>query len=88
MKELQAENGTRKKSGGRPLSRERKPGKKIHLGILVTPEMKRRIEEISAVTGRSQSQEAELRIEQSFWLDDLLKARLISARVPAKGREG
>ena len=87
MVELRKQNGTHKRTG-RPLKRKHMPGEKVHLGVLVTPETKRRLEDITAVNGRSLSGEAEMRLERSFWLDDLLKARLISARVPAKGREG
>ena len=51
--------------GGRP-GREPQAGERVHLGIRVTPEMKRRLEEASAGNGRSQSQEAEFRLERSF----------------------
>jgi hypothetical protein len=57
--------------GGRP-RREPEPGERVHLGIRVTPELKGRIEEAAASKGRSQSQEAEFRIERSFDRTELL----------------
>jgi hypothetical protein len=62
----------RKGRGGRPRKKEPESGDKVHLGIRVTPEMKARLEEIAATTGRSQSQEAELRLARSFERQDLL----------------
>jgi hypothetical protein len=56
----------------------------VQLGVRVTPEMFERIKAECAANGRSQSQEVEMRLEHSFWLDDMLKARLISVRVPAE----
>jgi hypothetical protein len=76
-------NGERKKAIGRPRIRMPADNERMHLGIRVTPEMKRRLLETSEANGRSLSQETELRIQQSFWLEDLLRARLISARIPA-----
>jgi hypothetical protein len=51
--------------GGRP-RREPEPGERVSLGLRVTPDMKRRLDEAAAKSGRSQSQEAELRLERSF----------------------
>jgi hypothetical protein len=45
------------------------PGKRAALGLKVTAQVKRRLDEAAKSNGRTQSQEAELRIEQSFWLD-------------------
>jgi hypothetical protein len=59
---------------GRPPLREPEDSERFQIGVRVTPEMKRRL----AANGRSISQEAEMRIQQSFWLEDLLKARLLS----------
>src|SRR4029079_5578159 len=61
----------RKNFGGRP-GRKPKPGERVHLGIRVTVEMKRRLEAAAAKTGRSQSQEAEMRLERSCERQDLL----------------
>jgi len=51
---------------GRPRRRQPKPGERVSLGLRVTPEMKRQLDRAAERSGRSQSQEAELRLEQSF----------------------
>lgn len=51
---------------------------RIALGLRVTPEMKRRLDVLARTSGRSLSQEVEIRLEQSF-RDDLLVERLFSA---------
>lgn len=62
-----------KRLGGRPRKTPMpKKGGRVHLGFRVTPETKRRLEMITAKTGRSQSQEAEHRLELSFHDQDLL----------------
>src|SRR5262249_5243344 len=58
--------------GGRPRLRTAKRGERVHLGVLVTREMKKRLETASRETGRSQSQEAEIRLEKSFYRQDSL----------------
>jgi predicted transcriptional regulator len=62
--------GTRK--FGAPPKRQLAPGERFQLGIRVTAELKRRLDAAAEVTGRSQSQEAELRLERSFQREDLL----------------
>jgi hypothetical protein len=47
-------------------------GERVSLGLRVTPEMKRRLDEAAKRSGRSQSQEAEFRLEGSFDRGDLL----------------
>jgi hypothetical protein len=47
-------------------------GERVPLGLRVTPEMKRRLDEAARRSGRSQSQEAEFRLERSFDRTDLL----------------
>jgi TraY domain len=47
-------------------------GKRMSLGLRVTPEMKRKLDVAAEKSGRSQSQEAELRLERSFDRNDLL----------------
>ena len=54
-----------KRGRGRPTVGERVP-----LGLRVTPEMKRRLDAAAKESGRSQSQEAEIRLERSFDRDD------------------
>ena len=55
----------KKKRAGRP-SREPKPGERVNLSLRVTPEVKVGLEREAAAAGRSLSQEAEMRLEQSF----------------------
>src|SRR5262245_46593766 len=62
----------RKGFGGRPRKHESEAGEKLHLGIRVTPEMKQRLEAVAAANGRSQSQEAEIRLQRTFDRQDLL----------------
>jgi predicted transcriptional regulator len=56
-----------KRGRGRPTVGERVP-----LGLRVTPELKQRLDAAAELSGRSQSQEAEFRIEHSFDRQDLL----------------
>src|SRR5258705_10296377 len=48
------------------------PSKKAQLRVMVTPAMKRRLDEESRREGRTMSQEAEARLERSFDRQDLL----------------
>ena len=50
---------------GRP-TKEPKAEGRVSLGLRVTPEAKRKLDHAARKSGRSQSQEAEFRIEQSF----------------------
>jgi hypothetical protein len=52
-------------------------GKRVPLGLRVTPELKRRLDAAAEQSGRSQSQEAEFRLEHSFDHQDLLSEVLI-----------
>jgi hypothetical protein len=56
---------TEKKRIGRP-AKPAVPGQRHSLGLKVTGEMKQRLEDAARASGRTQSQEAELRIEMSF----------------------
>jgi hypothetical protein len=60
----------RKNLGGRP-KREPDPGERVKLGLRVTAEVKRKLDAAADANGRSQSQEAEFRLEQSFERDRL-----------------
>ena len=53
------------KRAGRP-TKQAEPGTRVSLGLKVTPEMKRRLDEAAKQSGRTQSQEAEMRLELSF----------------------
>jgi hypothetical protein len=55
---------TSRRSGGKP--RPPKEGERFPVSFRVTPELKRKLDESARRNGRSQSQEAELRLEQSF----------------------
>ena len=59
-----AEN-TAPKRLGRP-KRKPMPGARVSLGLRVTAETKQRLDAAAEQSGRSQSQEAELRLEQTF----------------------
>jgi TraY domain len=50
---------------GRP-TRPPKPGERVTMGLRVSAEMKRRLEKDAVKAGRSLSQEAEIRLEQSY----------------------
>ena len=54
-----------KNKGGRP-GRPRAPGERVPLGLRVTVDLKNKLDRASHDSGRSQSQEAELRLESSF----------------------
>jgi hypothetical protein len=56
-----------KRGRGRPTV-----GKRIPLGLRVTPDLKRKLDFAAEETGRSQSQEAELRLERSFEREEML----------------
>jgi hypothetical protein len=51
---------------GRPRRAEPKPGERVPLGLRVTPDVKSQLDKAAEQSGRSQSQEAEFRLEQSF----------------------
>lgn len=76
------ERKVRKGFGGRPRKHEPEAGDRVHLGIRVTPQMKRRLEELAAASGRSQSQEAEFRLARSFDREELLPEVLTLAYGP------
>jgi predicted HicB family RNase H-like nuclease len=59
------------------LGRPTKPptsGERTPLGLRVAPEIKRKLEAAAMESGRSLSQEAELRLERSFEHEFLLKS--------------
>jgi uncharacterized protein (DUF1778 family) len=56
---------------GRP-TKAPKPGERVSLGLRVTADIKQKLDEAAARSGRSQSQEAELRLERSFEREELL----------------
>lgn len=56
---------------GRP-TKTPKPGERVSLGLRVTADLKRKLDEAAKKSGRSQSQEAELRLERSFEREALL----------------
>ena len=60
-----------RKSVGRP-RQEPKLGERVQLSFRITPQLKRRLDAAAEESGRSQSQEAEIRLAHSFERDDLL----------------
>lgn len=68
---------TAKRKPGRPRRRQPRPGERVSLGLRVTPSIKAALDRAAQISGRSQSQEAEFRIERSFQdqklLDDALR---------------
>jgi hypothetical protein len=62
---------SRRKIGGPP-KREPKLGERVALSLRMTPELKRQLDFAAEQGGRSQSQEAEFRLERSFDRSDLL----------------
>jgi TraY domain len=56
---------------GRP-GRTPRPGERVALSLRVTPDAKAKLDRAATENGRSQSQEAELRLERSFQDEDLL----------------
>jgi hypothetical protein len=61
------------KKRGRPMKRP-VPGERTPLGLRVTAELKENLEQAAIQSGRSLSQEAELRLEKSFERDFILKS--------------
>ena len=68
----------RKKIGGPP-KRQPKPGEKAAITLRMAPDLKRRLDAAAEGNGRSQSQEAEFRLERSFDRNDLLSEALTLA---------
>ncbi len=59
------------KGRGRPTKAPKRGETRVSLGLRVTAEVKRRLDAAAKKTGRSQSQEAEFRLERSFEHDDI-----------------
>lgn len=59
------------KRRGRP-TKKAKSGTKVSLGLKVTASVKARLEDAAAKSGRTQSQEAEHRLERSFRDDEIM----------------
>lgn len=62
---------------GRP-TKQPAPGKRASLGLKVTADIKRRLDAAARANGRTQSQEAEVRLEQSF-RDEYLLQQILRA---------
>src|SRR5690349_1680838 len=70
-----------KSKGGRP-PRQPEAGERFQVSFRVTPELKQRLDRARKHSGRSQSQEAEHRLEMSFQTADLLSDALALAYGP------
>lgn len=79
---------TGKKRVGRPTKSPE--GERVSLGLRVTADIKRRLDAAAEASGRSQSQEAEFRLERSFDRQGLLEEVLFLAypQAIAKGLVG
>jgi hypothetical protein len=66
---------------GRPGRKPRaaNQGQRVSLGLKVTPEIKNRLDAAARARGRTQSQEAEARLERSFRAEDEVKGALALA---------
>ncbi|MGE0117654.1 MAG: TraY domain-containing protein [Dongiaceae bacterium] len=73
-----------RKRAGRP-TKAAPPGTRASLGLKVTADTKRRLEEAAKASGRTQSQEAEARLERSFDFDAALGGPQIADLVKAIG---
>ena len=62
------------RKAGRP-SRELRPGERVPMSFRVRPELKLMMDEAASKSGRSVTQEIEMRLEQSF-RDDRIESRL------------
>ena len=62
--------GTKAKKMGRPIKPSR-PGERAALGFRITADTKQKLVSAAEKSGRSQSQEAEFRLEQSFKNENL-----------------
>lgn len=71
---------------GRP-GRKITPGQRVPLGLRVTPTIKRKLDAAARKSGRSQSQEAEFRLERSFNEWDRLAALIRDAVEAAYRRD-
>jgi hypothetical protein len=60
-----------RKRTGRPL-KPAETGKRVSLGLKVTSDIKQRLDAVAKLSGRTQSQEAEARLERSFRDEQLL----------------
>jgi hypothetical protein len=70
--------GTKAKKMGRPIKAP-KPGERAALGFRITADTKQKLVLAAEKSGRSQSQEAELRLERSFERQDLMTEALTLA---------
>ena len=73
-------NGLQRSNRGRPRKQQPQAGERVSIGLRVTPDMKAAIDQAVAASGRSQSQEVELRLERSFE-EDALKAEVARLRL-------
>lgn len=76
---MSTENPEQKKKGGRP----KDPVRRVPLSLRVTPEVRAKLDSLAMRSSRSISQEAELRLEQSFHDEALLNQVLALKYGPA-----
>ena len=61
-----------RKFGGRPKEREPEPGRRTHLSLAVTADIKRKLEDAATARGCSVSTEASSRLESTFTKQEIL----------------
>jgi hypothetical protein len=64
------------KKFGAPPKKNPKPGERVALSLRMTPELKSKLDAAAEQGGRSQSQEAEFRLERTFQYNELLEDAL------------
>jgi predicted transcriptional regulator len=72
------------KRPGRP-AKPPSPGRRTTVTLMMSPELKARIDEAAQAAGRTQSQEAELLLEQSLAVRDVLGAMRTTISEIARG---
>jgi hypothetical protein len=72
-----------KRKKGRPRAVAPKSGERVPLGLRVTANLKRNLDRAAERSGRSQSQEAEMRLERSFERDSQIEATWGSREIHA-----
>jgi hypothetical protein len=60
--------------GGRPRTKKLRIGDRVPMGLRVSMEMRRKLDDAVKLSGRSYSQELEYRLERSFDLDAIRDA--------------
>ena len=79
--ENHAENKKKRRPFGGAHKRCPEPGERFQIGIRLSWKTKMRLDATAEENGRSQSHEVEMRLERSFWIEDMLKAGLMTLNI-------